>query len=80
MKRTGVYILKGSRYYVGSTSDLEHRLKQHAMGHTYTTKRIGSWTLACFIECKTMDEARKLEGKIKRSKNIARWIEQPRTH
>ncbi len=74
MSQIGVYILKGTRYYVGSTNDLERRLDQHRRGHTATTKRIGDWQLATFIPCETIEEARQLERKIKRSKNIERWL------
>ncbi len=79
MNKIGVYILKGTRYYVGSTDDLDRRLIQHRDGHTHTTRRIGDWNLVKFFPCGTIQEARKLEAKIKRSKNAARWIvEQPR--
>ena len=78
MKKVGVYILKGKRYYVGSTGDLDRRLRQHKEGHTYTTKRIGEWQLVRFIPCDSVEEARQLESKIKKSKNTDRWVEQPR--
>ncbi|OGJ59086.1 hypothetical protein A2635_00125 [Candidatus Peribacteria bacterium RIFCSPHIGHO2_01_FULL_51_9] len=74
MPQVGVYILRGSRHYVGSTDDLERRLRQHKRGHTHTTKRIGQWTLLKFIPCVTLEDARTLERKIKKSKNITRWI------
>jgi predicted GIY-YIG superfamily endonuclease len=80
MTKIGVYILKGSRYYVGSTNDLNRRLIEHKRGQTETTKRIGKWDLVEFLPCTTLDEARILERKIKRSKNVQRWLkEQPRT-
>ncbi|MBI3816888.1 GIY-YIG nuclease family protein [Candidatus Peregrinibacteria bacterium] len=41
MPRIGVYILEGSRYYVGSTNDLDRRLMEHEHGRTHTTQRIG---------------------------------------
>ena len=79
MKKVGVYILKGTRYYVGSTTDLDHRLFQHRNGHTHTTKRIGDWELVRFFPCNTIEDARRLESKIKKSKNISRWaVEQSR--
>mgnify|MGYP001207439957 CR=1 FL=1 len=79
MKKIGVYILKGKRYYVGSTDDLERRLRQHQDGHTHTTIRIGDWELVRFFPCTSIKEARRLELKIKKSKNTARWVvEQPR--
>ena len=80
MKKIGVYILRGKRYYVGSTGDLERRLCQHRDGHTHTTRRIGDWKLVRFIPCNSFEEARQLEMKIKKSKNTVRWVvEQPRT-
>ena len=38
-----VYVLKGlnGRHYIGSTVDLEARLKQHERGHTHSTKCLG---------------------------------------
>ena len=78
MKKIGVYILQGSRFYVGSTTDLERRLVQHAHGHTHTTKRIGNWTLRKFIPCNSIAEAKLLEKRIKNSKNVSRWLEQAR--
>ncbi len=38
-----VYILKRDlgRYYIGSTTDIDRRLKQHGSGHMYSTKRMG---------------------------------------
>jgi putative endonuclease len=79
--KIGAYILKGSRYYVGSTNDLDRRLKEHGSGQTHTTKRTDSWSLVKFFPCDSLEEARTLERKIKKSKNIVRWlVEQPRTH
>ena len=79
MTKIGVYILSGTRYYVGSTSDLDRRLIEHQIGTTHTTKRIGAWSLVRFIPCQTLQEARTLERAIKKSKHIARWVEQPRS-
>jgi putative endonuclease len=65
-----VYILKtnNSHYYVGSTDDLERRLKQHKNKHTATTARLGVFELVLKQEYKTLDEARKVERKIKKLK------------
>jgi len=38
----------------------------------------GSWTLRKFIPCNSIAEAKVLEFRIKNSKNISRWLEQPR--
>ena len=68
-----VYILKGDRFYIGSTTDLERRLQQHRSGHTLTTKRIGDWKLVRSIQTETLIEARTLERKIKKSGHPERW-------
>ena len=62
-----VYILKssGGRFYVGSTTDVNRRLKQHASGNTSTTKRMGIIALVFSQEFPTLQEARKVERKIK---------------
>ncbi|MCX6825135.1 MAG: GIY-YIG nuclease family protein [candidate division SR1 bacterium] len=68
-----VYILQGDRFYVGSTNDINRRLTEHkAKG--YSTKRIGDWTLVKVIDCKTKEESRSLERKIKKSGHIERFI------
>jgi putative endonuclease len=65
-----VYILKGSdgRFYVGSTVDLNRRMIQHENGHTQTTKNMGSVSLVLSQEFPTLDDARRIERKIKRLK------------
>jgi predicted GIY-YIG superfamily endonuclease len=37
------YILRGDsgRHYIGSTTNLERRLKEHRHGQTHSTKRLG---------------------------------------
>ena len=63
-----VYILKSKtsgKYYIGSSSNLERRLKQHRRGHTHTTKRIGDWELVFFQDVATLEMARKAERRIK---------------
>ena len=67
-----VYILRGTsgRHYIGSTTDLTRRLKEHRRGHTYSTKRLGEelHTVAS-LEIPTLTEARALERALKRKKN-----------
>ncbi len=73
-KKYCVYILKGDRFYVGITGNLKQRLAQHKDGTCHTTKRIGDFTLAKFIECKSKEEAEELEKKIKKGGHPERWI------
>lgn len=75
-----VYILKGDRYYIGSTNNIERRLEEHMSWNTYTTKRIWIYTLVRRIPCISKEEARKLERKIKkwwhyerRDKTLTGW-------
>jgi putative endonuclease len=66
-----VYILKTSsnnRFYIGSTDDLDRRFKQHNSGHTHSTKRMGELNLVFSQIFDTLEEARKVELKLKRLK------------
>ncbi|MEO5755138.1 MAG: GIY-YIG nuclease family protein [Chthoniobacterales bacterium] len=66
-----VYILRGSagRHYIGSTGDLEARLKQHRRGHTHTTRRLGELIVVASKEVETLSEARQMERDLKAKKN-----------
>lgn len=70
-----VYILKGNRYYVGSTNDKDRRIQEHRDWKTYTTLRIGERELVKWISCKDEKEARSLERKIKKWWHYERWIQ-----
>jgi predicted GIY-YIG superfamily endonuclease len=65
-----VYILKdeNGRLYVGSTPDLEKRLKQHAAGHTLTTRNMNNPKLVLKQEVSSLLVARGMENKLKRMK------------
>jgi len=66
------YILRGGsgRHYIGSTTDLERRLKEHRRGHTHSTKRLGdNLVIVAAVEVATLGEARALEREMKRKKN-----------
>lgn len=65
-----VYILKSSdnRFYIGSTSDLNRRLKQHKNGHTQTTRNMKDIDLVLIQEYNNLDIARKIEKRIKKLK------------
>lgn len=66
-----VYILKSldkNKYYVGSTDNLKDRLRHHFGGHTPSTKKLGNLKLALSQEYSTLEEARKVERKLKNLK------------
>ena len=66
-----VYILKSvvdGRFYIGSTKDLERRLKQHSQHHTQSTTRMGPLTLALSQEYPSIETARKVELRLKKLK------------
>ena len=66
-----VYIIQDSlsrKFYIGSTNDLERRLKQHRYGHTATTKRMKKKKLVFSQEFETLELARKTELRIKNFK------------
>ena len=69
-----VYILKGNRYYVWYTSDLEKRLKKHVDWRCETTKRTKPYELIWYFEKDTKQEAMKLEKMIKKNWHIDYWI------
>ena len=69
-----VYILKWTRYYVGYTNNLTKRLVQHQSWKTYSTSRYGQLSLVGYFLFQEKGEATNKEAKIKRSKNIEKWI------
>ena len=62
-----VYILQSSSgyYYVGSTTDIDRRIKQHLQGHTATTHRMKDIKLVFKQAYDSLEQARKIERKIK---------------
>jgi len=62
-----VYILKSENdiFYVGSTNNLERRIKQHLGGHTQTTQNRKIYKLVFSQEFPTLLEARRIERRIK---------------
>ena len=71
MKNNGyVYILKSEKgsFYIGSTNDLDKRLKQHLNGHTQTTRQRKIYRLIFSQRYDSLAEARKIERKIKNFK------------
>jgi len=66
-----VYILEGinnKKYYIGSTANLEVRLKHHLGGHTPSTKRFGELKLVFSQQYDTLEKARSVERKLKKLK------------
>lgn len=65
-----LYILqdKKMKFYIGSTSDINRRIKQHNAGHTQTTRNMEMPKLVLLQEYQTISEARKIEQKIKNLK------------
>ena len=66
-----VYILESlrdGRYYIGSTIDLETRLKHHLGGHTPSTKRFGEIKLVFSQQYDSLREARIIEKRLKKLK------------
>jgi len=66
------YVLQSEvngRYYIGITSDVRKRLKQHNSGTTRSTKAYIPWKLICEIEYATRREAAAVEKKLKMSKS-----------
>lgn len=65
-----VYFLKddNGRYYIGSTDNLQKRIKQHDAGYTQTTRNMRNPKLVFFQEFGTLIEARRIERRLKRMK------------
>ena len=64
-----VYILYSKmleKYYVGHTSDLNRRLKEHNGSHTHFTNSGKPWILIRYFSCSDKSEAIKLEKRIKK--------------
>lgn len=66
-----VYILESldnGRYYIGSTIDLDERLKHHFGGFTPSTKRFGEIKLVFSQYYVNLKDARSIEKKLKKLK------------
>ena len=69
-----VYILQSiptGRYYVGSTQNVENRLRKHNAGHSNSTKAYRPWRLVHTAEFETRSDAIHREYEIKRHKSRA---------
>ena len=65
-----VYILKSESgaFYIGSTLDINQRVRHHAGGYTPSTKRLGRMRLVLTQEYSTLKEARGIERQLKKLK------------
>jgi predicted GIY-YIG superfamily endonuclease len=65
-----VYILQfeTGKFYIGSTDDFDRRLRQHSVGHTHSTKRLGKGKLVLKQDYPTLQAARSVEYKLKKLK------------
>ncbi len=71
-----VYIIhseKLDKYYVGSTQDIDVRLKIHNTGASKFTKSGIPWTIVHAVDCINRTEALRLEKKIKK-RGIKRYL------
>jgi len=67
-----VYILQSEptgKYYIGSTGNIEERLKRHNSGRSDYTRNKGPWTLRYKEKFTDLSAARKKELFIKRQKS-----------
>ncbi len=65
-----VYILRSQKdgnKYIGSTIDLEKRLKRHNNGYVISTKYRRPLILVAYQICETIEQASNLERRYKRS-------------
>jgi len=67
-----LYILQSEvnqRYYIGSTDNLERRLKEHNEGKSTYTKVTKPFQLVFSTQYPTLSDARRIEYKLKRAKS-----------
>lgn len=74
-----LYILRNpftNRYYIGSTGNLNLRIRQHKSGKTRTTRVLGTTELVYTEEYPTIIEARLREKKLKsyKSRKYIEWL------
>ena len=66
-----IYLLESlnrEHKYLGSTSNFEIRLEEHNSGVTPSTKGKGPWQIEATWEFETLEQARRIEYRIKRMK------------
>ena len=63
-----VYILKShhfEKYYIGSTTDLKRRLKEHNDGHSVHTNKFKPWKIETYLGFTDDAKAEKFEAYLK---------------
>jgi putative endonuclease len=73
-----VYVIKSreGRYYIGSTQNVEKRLKQHnSPSNRGWTNRFTGWEEVYREECGTRLEARRRERELKKSRGTKKYKE-----
>ena len=65
MPFTYIFIDTNQKIYIGSTTDLERRLREHARGHTTTTRKLDHLRVLWHKEYLLLEDARTTERKIK---------------
>ncbi|MDH7502531.1 MAG: GIY-YIG nuclease family protein [Verrucomicrobiota bacterium] len=65
-----VYVLRNSsgKYYIGITSEVARRLREHNDAKSKWTKKFGPWQLAWQEGPMSLGDARKMENRMKRQK------------
>lgn len=64
--------LKDGKLYIGSTSNLEKRIKEHNGGKSVSTRNRKPFILIYYEQHRTLSEARFREYKFKRSHDVLR--------
>ena len=64
-----LYSLKLNKYYVGSTTDIERRMKEHNRGKEKFTRTSSPWRLVYKEEYGELNQARQREYYIKKMKS-----------
>jgi putative endonuclease len=63
-----VYILESTidkNLYIGYTSDLKKRIKEHNQGLNFSTKRYSTWDIIYYEACKEETDAKRREKYLK---------------
>ena len=66
-----IYSVSAGKYYIGETSDVNERVKQHNSGFydSSFTWQVSDWELFWMLECKSRSQALKIEKHIKKMRN-----------